>query len=113
MSRGNAKPLGAEFTNANGYTYVKTEKGWEPKANVILEQKLGRPLGELERAVYLDGNRANLDPSNIGVKVIQSKSPKTQLAAIEYEIEETKAKLEDLRRKKAALEQEIAESKKR
>ncbi len=111
MPRGNAKPLGSEFMNKNGYTYVKCSTGWQPKAKVVLEEKLGRPLEDTESAVFLDGDRRNLDPSNIGCKVIANRpTGRARLAAVEYMIGETKAKLEELEQEATKLRTEIADA---
>jgi hypothetical protein len=67
MARGAAAEEGAERTNQNGYTYVKVGKRWVSKHKLIAEQKLGREITDLERVIFLDGNRANFDPANIQV----------------------------------------------
>lgn len=108
MPRGNSKPIGAEFTNDNGYTYVKTATGWRAKHIVILEEKLGRVLEKGERAVFMDGDRSNLDPSNIGHKISLVRSPKARLAVVEYGITQAEAHLEDLKKQREALIAEIS-----
>ena len=110
MPRGAAKDIGAEFTNANGYTYVKTEQGWTPKQKVIAEEKLGRPLRLDERAYFADGDRRNFDPSNIDVKVVHDKkSPQGQLLIVQAKIDDLQAQLEEHEELKRRLQQQIAE----
>lgn len=109
MSRGNSKPVGSEFTNANGYTYIKTETGWEPKAKIVAEAKLGRPLRGDERAYFKDGNRHNLHPDNIDVKTkrLSAKTPQARIAEIEFAISEHESLIEILKQEKDALTAEI------
>jgi hypothetical protein len=110
MHRGAAKDVGAEFTNANGYTYVKTEHGWAPKQKVIAEEKIGRALNIDERAYFIDGDRLNLDPSNIDVKVVHDKrSPQGQLLIVQAKIDDLRSQLEEHEELKRRLEKQIAE----
>jgi len=104
MPRGASKKIGDRFENKNGYTYEKTEQGWRPVHQLIAEQLLGRPLKPDERAVFKDGNRKNLDPTNIRVDIKYSRqSLKAKLVRIEEEIRELEAQAAELR-------QQIAEA---
>lgn len=67
----NHRPLGSERTTIEGYIEVKVAEPnkWKTKAVVIYEEKYGKiPKGH--KVIYLDGNRQNLDVSNL--KVISS-----------------------------------------
>lgn len=112
MSRGTTKAIGDTFTNQNGYTYVKGEDGWIPIHIVLAEEKLGRRLAENERAYYIDSNRTNHAPANIGVKVVYNKkSPQARLLVVRADIQDLKDKLEDLRQQRDAILAEIAAAK--
>jgi len=98
MARGTAKQIGDTFKNANGYTYEKTEKGWEPLHRLIAERRLGRSLKPEERAIFKDGNRHNLDPDNIVVvEKYNRQSLQAKLTRIEEDIRELTAQAEDIR----------------
>lgn len=67
----NHRPIGSERTTIEGYIEVKVAEPnkWKTKAVVIYEEKYGKiPKGH--KVIYLDGNRQNLDVSNL--KVISS-----------------------------------------
>ena len=67
----NHRSLGSERTTIEGYIEVKVAEPnkWKTKAVVIYEEKYGKiPKGH--KVIYLDGNRQNLDVSNL--KVISS-----------------------------------------
>lgn len=113
MSRGTAKGVGETFTNKNGYTYEKTvERGWIPIHQIIAEGRLGRLLKSNERAYYIDADRANHNPDNIGVKIVyDKKSPQARLIALDADIQDLKDKLEDLLVQREALAAEVAAAK--
>jgi hypothetical protein len=109
VSRGTSKEIGDHFTNANGYTYEKTEAGWTPLHQVIAEKKLGRPLKPEERAYYIDGNRTNHSEDNVGVKIKYPKqSPQGKLIAINAQIQDLQDQLEELAVQREKLLAEIA-----
>lgn len=111
MARGATKNVGDRFTNKNGYTYEKTESGWEPVQKLIAERKLGRSLIGNERAYFKDGDRTNLDPDNIGVKVtLDKKSPQAKIVILEAQIKDLEDMLIDLREQRDALLKQLAES---
>jgi hypothetical protein len=98
MARGKASALGDRFTNQNGYTYEKTEEGWRPVHQLIAEKFLGRSLKADERAVFVDGDRHNLDPSNIRVVQKYSKqSLQAKLTRIEEQVRELEEQARELR----------------
>jgi len=110
MARGTAAKVGDRFTNANGYTYEKTEdRSWIAVHVLIAEEKLGRKLREGERASFKDGDRSNLDPDNIVVKVrLGKKSPRARLAVVNAMIQDHREQLEILEEEKKELETQIA-----
>ena len=62
----NHRPVGSERTTLEGYIEVKVAEPnkWKIKAVVIYEEKYGKiPKGH--KVIYLDGNRQNLDVSNL------------------------------------------------
>lgn len=67
----NHRPVGSERITIDGYIEIKVAEPnkWKTKAVVIYEEKYGKiPKGH--KVIYLDGNRQNLDVSNL--KVISS-----------------------------------------
>lgn len=70
MARGRKSPVGTE-TAINGYIYVRLEDGrWEAKHRLVAEEKLGRRLTAREYIRFKDGDRNNLDPDNLEIKLI-------------------------------------------
>lgn len=90
MGRGQTASLGDERVAKNGYWYTKTETGWRLTHHITAEGVLGRPLGEGETVRFVDP-KFKRDPKNPkGVKVIKKKTS-------------------SLRRRKAVIEDRIAE----
>lgn len=64
----NHRPVGSERITIDGYIEIKVAEPnkWKTKAVVIYEEKYGKiPKGH--KIIYLDGNRQNLDVSNLKV----------------------------------------------
>jgi len=99
MPRGQASPVGTERVAPNGYQYVKTPEGWELTSRVIAERNLGRTLRAHEYVTFKDGNRTNLDPSNIIVQFRGRTSLKRKLAQVEAQIESLEATKMELERR--------------
>ena len=62
----NARPVGDERIDVDGYTYIKTKQPnkWELKHRVLWEEKYGAiPKGY--NLIFADGNRQNLDLDNL------------------------------------------------
>ncbi len=98
MARGEIKKVGDRFTNKNGYTYEKTKDGWVAVHILLAEAQLGRALKLEERAIFKDGDRRNIDPSNIEVIVKYYKqSLQAKLVRVEETIRELKAQAQELR----------------
>jgi len=100
VPRGALRQVGDRFTNQNGYTYEKTTaRGWVAVHILIAEDQLERALKPEERATFKDGNRHNLDPSNIVVVIKYSKqSAQAKLVRIEEQIRELQAQAEEIRK---------------
>jgi hypothetical protein len=79
---------GDEYTSANGYRYRRVEGRYRLVHHIIAEESLGRKLRADEGAYFKDGDRSNLDPSNIGVRVKGSGKDRTRLVAVEDRIRE-------------------------
>lgn len=82
----------------NGYWYEKHHGKWVLVHHLIAEQRLGRSLLPNEGAFFKDGNRENLDPSNIEVRVRGNGKVRQRLAAVRERIRELQAEEEILRR---------------
>lgn len=97
MPRGRPAAVGTETVNANGYCQVKTvDRGWVGKHTLVLEAKLGRVLLANERAVFKDGNKSNLDPSNIELSVTGNGSIQARIVKLRAEIADREALIQDL-----------------
>jgi len=77
MSKGKRADIGDETVNQNGYTCVKTSTGWRFKHHLVAEVALGRPLEENERVIFVDGDRTNLNCSNLKVVIKQMRVSQT------------------------------------
>jgi hypothetical protein len=103
MPKGQHAEVGATFTNQNGYHHTKTEEGWRATHTMLMEQKLGRKLARNEFVKFIDGNRSNLDPSNLELRTRgDAKSPQARLAVLDSRIEELQAEAEELRQQIAS-----------
>lgn len=96
MGRGHKAKVGDERISPNGYAYVRTETEWRLKHHLVAEETLGRPLKVDERVRFRDGDRTNLNPSNIQV-VLQGKSSlRRRKAVLEARIEELRSELAEV-----------------
>jgi hypothetical protein len=111
MPRGTKSVLGDRFVNKNGYTYEKTNRGWEAVHQIIAEEKLKRRPKPDEQVYFKDGNRGNIDPSNIGIKLRKSQSPERRLTLMDARIEDMKDQLFLLIQEREELAREIAREK--
>ena len=98
MVRGRPAKVGDERVSANGYWYVRTKDEWRLKHHIIAEQSLGRKLKENERVSFKDGDRNNLDPSNL--KVAKQRNRKKE------RVQQLRAKIRVLQDELKELEQE-------
>lgn len=62
----NLKPTGSQRVNVEGYVEIKIDgcKAWKLKQRVVYEQHFG-PLTPADVVRFKDGNRLNVDPSNL------------------------------------------------
>jgi hypothetical protein len=92
MARGKVAAVGTVTVNQNGYSQTKTEdRGWVATHTLVLERKLGRALVSGERAIFKDGNKANLKPENIELAITSNaKTLQRRIARWEAEIEDRK-----------------------
>lgn len=95
--RGSRSEVGDTRVSKNGYHYTKTEEKWELTHHLIAQEKLGRPLSADERAVFVDGDRTNLDPGNIDVRRKATASLRKKEANLVARIEEMQAELDAVR----------------
>lgn len=102
MARGSESCVGDERVSNNGYTYVKTEDGWELKHRLEAGKMLGRPIGSDEQVRFKDGDRQNFNHFNLEVYKVKKKSVKARRAKIEAKMEELKAELRALEREEKA-----------
>jgi HNH endonuclease len=95
--RGSRSEVGATNVSKNGYHYTRTEDRWRLTHHLVAEKKLGRPLTDTERVVFVDGDKTNLDPSNIQVKRKATSSLRKREAQLIARIEELQGQLADVR----------------
>lgn len=100
MTRGTKSVVGETMVSKNGYHHTRDATGWVATHRLVAEQNLGRPLEPNERVAFIDGNRSNLDPSNI---VVTTK----RTASIRKQIARHKAKIKDLQAQVAILERQL------
>lgn len=94
--KGKVATVGSTRVSQNGYHYTKTSTGWVLTHYLIASKKLGRELAEDERCKFIDGNRRNLDPSNIAVIRRGKASLRRRRAVIEARLEELQAELNEI-----------------
>lgn len=91
MARGTTANIGTERTSPNGYRYRKTEDGWELVHRLLAEEKIGRKLTENEYATFKDGDKTNLEPTNIIIQIRGRSSLRRRLAQIDARLAELNA----------------------
>lgn len=96
MPRGQTSEVGTERWSPNGYLYRRLDTHWELVHRLIAEEKLGRKLSENEYATFADGDRKNLDPDNIVIRVRGRSSLRRRLAQVQERIRELQATEEEL-----------------
>lgn len=85
---------GDEYTAANGYRYRRVQGRFRLLHHLIAEGQLGRPLLPNEGVYFVDGDRSNLDPGNVGVRIKGGSKQRNRLAAIDEQIRELEAERE-------------------
>jgi hypothetical protein len=97
MPRGQQAQLGDTMINANGYSHTRTETGWRLTHHLVAEAMIGRAIdSDKETVRFKDGNRANLDPSNIVVEPKKTKSASARLAKLIAQRAEIDAMIQEL-----------------
>lgn len=96
MPRGQKSEVGDKRVAPNGYHYTKCEGGWRLTHHLIMEKKLGRPISDNERVVFLNGKRSDLRPDNLAVREKGTSSLRQRKARIEARIEELQAELREI-----------------
>jgi hypothetical protein len=96
MPRGRTSKDGDTNVSANGYHYTRKDGKWRFTHHLIAERNLERSLHDNESAYFVDGNRKNLSPDNIGIRIKGQVSNGRKKARLEARIAELQAELEDL-----------------
>lgn len=107
---------GDVVVSANGYSYTYTTRaGMLVRTlthHLIAETKYGRPPAADERVIFVDKDRANLDPKNI--EYVKKNSPRASLlrreATLKDKIREYTAELQDVQRKLRAKDWEKSDA---
>ena len=63
---------------------------------MLIEKDMGRDLRNNERIKFLDGDRKNLDLSNLVVYQVRQKTRQRRMSRLESRIEELQVELEEL-----------------
>jgi len=87
MPRGVVSKDGDTTVSANGYHYTRVNGKYRLTHHIIAEQILGRPIERNETVSFADGDRTNLDPSNIKVTTRKT-SRMGRIAALDARIME-------------------------
>lgn len=95
MPRGVVSKDGDTNTAVNGYHYTRQNGKYRLTHHIIAEATLGRPIASDETVSFRDGNRKNLDPSNIEVTKRRT-SRRGRIAALEARIMELVAQRDKL-----------------
>jgi hypothetical protein len=95
LARGQVAKIGDTMVNANGYHNTRTESGWRLTHQIVAEKKLGRALKD-EIVKFIDGDKTNLDPSNIQVIPKNKQSARRRKARLEVQLEDIVAKLREV-----------------
>ena len=96
MPRGQLSAVGATMISQNGYSHTRTVTGWRPTHHLIAELAIGRPLTKLDLVKFKDGDKTNLDPSNIIVVARKTRSANAQLAKLYAQRAEIDAEIQRL-----------------
>jgi hypothetical protein len=98
--RGSKAEDGATRVAQNGYHYTKVNGKWRLTHHIVAEAKLGRPIREDERVVFI-GSKTDLSPGNIKVQQKGTSSARRRLAYLEARINELRAEADELRKELA------------
>jgi hypothetical protein len=99
MSRGTSAPNGSERVSQNGYHYTKVRGKWELTHRLVAEREiLKRRLAANERVVFRNGDRSDIRPENLTIKLTNSDLTSLRRRKLELEsrIRELEAQVEDI-----------------
>lgn len=96
MSRGKAAEEGATYWSQNGYHYTKKDNKFQLTHKLMMEEHLGRKLGDHERVRFIDGNRKNLTIENLKVVIKGKASLNTQRARLVARRDELNAQIAEI-----------------
>ena len=94
--RGQKSSPGDTRIAKNKYHYTCTPDGWVLTHRMLVELDMGRSLNGDERVKFLDGDRTNLDLSNLKVYRVRQKTRQQRISRLESRIEELTIELEEL-----------------
>jgi hypothetical protein len=86
-----AREDGEENVAKNGYRYRRVSGRWVLVHHLVAEEQLGRKLRPSEGAYFIDSDRTNFAPNNIGIRIKGGGKLRTRLAAVEERIRELEA----------------------
>jgi len=97
MARGRAAQPGSTNVSANGYHYTRTEDKWVLTHHLIAAKKLGHPIDTKKVQVFfIDGDKTNLDPDNVGIRPKHASSAQKRLAQLHARRQEIDAEIQEL-----------------
>lgn len=94
MPRGKAAKVGDTNVSSNGYHYTRTTSEWRLTHHLVAEQLLGRKLNSSDMVRFKDGDKTNLNPSNVVVSQRPKKGKEARLAKLDAQIAELQAQRE-------------------
>ena len=103
MPRGQRAADGETMVSQNGYHYTKVNGVWKLTHHITAEKKLGRPLHDEERVMFIGSKKNYDDPDNIRIIVKGKTSLHRRKAQLEARRDEIQAEID-------RLEEEIAQS---
>src|SRR4051794_6136823 len=96
MARGQASKVGDTNIAQNGYHYTRTEDGWRLTHHLVAEKTLKRRLRDDEQAYFIDKDKTNFDPKNIGVRPKAKSTAHKRLAQLQARRNEIDAQIQEL-----------------
>ena len=88
MARGRKAIVGDTRTAPNGYHYTREKDGWKLTHRIVIEEHMGRAIGDDERVRFIDGDRTNITAENLEVYTIKQASDEAKIARLEIKKEE-------------------------
>lgn len=94
--RGKRSVVGEERWTQNGYLQKRTDTGWRYVHHLIAESQARRTLRDNERVVFLDGDRKNLNPNNIAIRIKSDTTRTARITELRAKIDQMQAELDEL-----------------